>query len=60
LPFSEWAPEGARARIINSSGGYYDDVYVKTPQGWRIKARKYFPPVKACRSLTSPRGPLPK
>jgi hypothetical protein len=22
-------------------GGHYDDVYVKTPQGWRIKSRAY-------------------
>jgi hypothetical protein len=22
-------------------GGYYDDVYVKTPEGWRIKSRTY-------------------
>ena len=39
-PVIEWAPEGAKARIINSrGGGYYDDVYVKTPQGWRFKSR---------------------
>jgi uncharacterized protein YbdZ (MbtH family) len=24
-------------------GGHYDDVYVKTPQGWRIKSRSYTP-----------------
>ena len=23
------------------SGGHYDDVYVKTPEGWRIKSRNY-------------------
>ena len=22
-------------------GGHYDDVYVKTPEGWRIKSRSY-------------------
>jgi hypothetical protein len=39
-PVLEPAPEGARARIINSKGGgYYDDVYVKTPRGWRFKSR---------------------
>jgi hypothetical protein len=39
-PVIEWAPEGAKARIINSAGGgYYDDVYVKTPKGWRFKSR---------------------
>lgn len=24
-------------------GGHYDDVYVKTPEGWRIKSRNYVP-----------------
>jgi len=39
-PVIEWAPEGAKARIVNSpGGGYYDDVYVKTPGGWKFKAR---------------------
>jgi hypothetical protein len=39
-PQLEPAPEGAKARIINSKGGgYYDDVYVKTPKGWRFKSR---------------------
>ena len=30
---------GQPAKMI--SGGHYDDVYVKTPQGWRIKSRDY-------------------
>ena len=39
-PVIEASPEGARARIINSrGGGYYDDVYVKTPAGWKFKSR---------------------
>jgi hypothetical protein len=39
-PVIEAAPEGAKARIINSrGGGYYDDVYVKTPGGWKFKSR---------------------
>src|SRR5215475_104319 len=25
-------------------GGHYEDTYVKTPQGWRIKSRRLFPP----------------
>ena len=24
-------------------GGHYDDIYVKTPQGWRFKSRNYVP-----------------
>jgi len=40
MPVIETAPEGARARIVNSrGGGYYDDVYVKTPTGWKFKSR---------------------
>ena len=39
-PVIEAAPEGARAKIVNSrGGGYYDDVYVKTPAGWKFKSR---------------------
>jgi hypothetical protein len=52
----EPAPEGARGKVyllvidiaqnakptsINM-GGHYDDVYVKTPAGWRIKSRTFF------------------
>ncbi len=25
-------------------GGHYEDTYVKTPEGWRIKTRQLFPP----------------
>ena len=39
-PVIEPAPEGAKAKIVNSrGGGYYDDVYVKTPAGWKFKSR---------------------
>jgi len=39
-PVIEPAPEGARARIRYGNGaGYYDDVYVKTPKGWKFKSR---------------------
>jgi hypothetical protein len=32
--------EGGKPTTI-LHGGHYDDVYVKTPQGWRIKSRTY-------------------
>jgi uncharacterized protein YbdZ (MbtH family) len=32
--------EGGKPTTI-LAGGHYDDVYVKTPQGWRIKSRTY-------------------
>jgi hypothetical protein len=52
-------------------GGYYDDVYVKTPQGWRFKKRTYYegkwgepnvqtpPPVPAIRALKEGRSSAP-
>jgi hypothetical protein len=37
-------PEGVRGlAYLRDSGGHYEDLYVKTPQGWRIKERKHFP-----------------
>lgn len=53
-PVFEWAPEGAKARIINSSGGgYYDDVYVKTPKGWRFKSRNVVSDAELAAHLTT-------
>ena len=53
-PVIEWAPEGAKARIINSSGGgYYDDVYVKTPKGWRFKSRNVVSDAEVAAHLTT-------
>src|SRR5262245_33465603 len=31
---------GAKSRVDH--GGLYNDVYVKTPQGWRLRSRSYF------------------
>jgi hypothetical protein len=53
-PVYEWAPEGAKARIINSrGGGYYDDIYVKTPQGWRFKSRNVISDEELAAKLTT-------
>jgi hypothetical protein len=53
-PVIEWAPEGAKARIVNSSGGgYYDDVYVKTPKGWRFKSRNVVSDAELAAHLTT-------
>jgi hypothetical protein len=39
------SPEGVRGlAYLRDNGGHYEDLYVKTPAGWRIKERKYFPP----------------
>jgi hypothetical protein len=43
-------PEGASGKVYlpgrdpNSSGGHYEDRYVKTPDGWRFKSRTYLSP----------------
>jgi hypothetical protein len=53
-PVIEWAPEGGKARIINSNGGgYYDDVYVKTPKGWRFKSRNVVSDAEVAAHLTT-------
>jgi hypothetical protein len=42
--------EGATGKVYlpgrdpGSSGGHYEDVYVKTADGWRFKSRKYLSP----------------
>ncbi len=54
-------------------GGFYDDVYVQTPQGWRFKARTYYegkwgepdvslpPPIAGVRALNARTpGPAPR
>ncbi|HVZ20033.1 MAG TPA: nuclear transport factor 2 family protein [Vicinamibacterales bacterium] len=53
-PVIEWAPEGAKARIVNSrGGGYYDDVYVRTPHGWRFKSRNVIADNELAAKLTT-------
>src|SRR5262245_34491751 len=53
-PVIEPAPEGAKARIVNSpGGGYYDDVYVKTPKGWRFKSRNVVSDAELTAKLTT-------
>jgi hypothetical protein len=53
-PVYEPAPEGAKARIINSrGGGYYDDVYVKTPKGWKFKSRNVISDEELAAGLTT-------
>jgi hypothetical protein len=39
------SPEGVRGlAYLRDNGGRYEDLYERTPGGWRIKERKYFPP----------------
>jgi hypothetical protein len=53
-PKIEASPEGARARIVNSKGGgYYDDVYVRTPKGWRFRSRNVVSDAELAAGLTT-------
>ena len=44
------AADGATGKVYlpgrdaNSSGGHYEDRYVKTPDGWKFKSRTYLSP----------------
>ena len=40
-------------------GGHYEDTYVKTPQGWRIKTRRLFPPQSGPLDQTAAPPPAP-
>lgn len=48
----EQSPEGARGTAPIGSDGRYDDVYVKTPEGWRFKNRKVTMPSPTPESTT--------
>jgi hypothetical protein len=41
-----------RATLPNNSG-HYEDVYVKTAQGWRFKSRNYLSPAEEAAKLTA-------
>ena len=50
----EPAPEGAKARVpYTRGGGYYDDVYVKTPKGWRFKSRNVISDAELAAKITT-------
>ena len=49
----EPSPEGARGKAALGNAGGYEDVYVKTPKGWRIKARSVITPQEAAAKLTA-------
>ena len=46
--------DGATGRaVLRNDGGHYDDVYVRTADGWRFKSRTYVPPAEAARTQAS-------
>jgi hypothetical protein len=42
-PANGWDIVGRKAGELARTGGYYEDVYVKTPVGWRFKKRDFIP-----------------
>jgi hypothetical protein len=56
---------GNRSKSRVDHGGLYNDEYVKTPQGWRFKSRKYFEstsgaPVQPPPAMLGVPRPLPR
>lgn len=45
--------EGATGTASLGNAGSYEDVYVKTPKGWRFKARSVITPQEAAANLTA-------
>ena len=56
----EPASEGASGKVYlpgrepNTSGGHYEDVYVKTAEGWKFKSRTYLSPKEEAAAASAP------
>ena len=56
----EPAADGASGKVYlpgrepNTSGGHYEDVYVKTPAGWKFKSRTYLSPKEEAAAVSAP------
>ena len=42
-PVNQWALVGQKRGSLDMVGGQYEDVYAKTPLGWRFQSRKLVP-----------------
>lgn len=49
----EPSPEGAKGTASLGNAGGYEDVFVKTPKGWRFKARSVITPQETNAKLTA-------
>src|SRR2546425_4012535 len=43
VPANGWDIVGRKAGELARTGGHYNDVYIKTPVGWRFKMRDFIP-----------------
>jgi hypothetical protein len=42
-PINQWALVGQKRGSLDMVGGQYEDVYTKTPRGWRFQSRRLVP-----------------
>lgn len=49
----EASADGATGKAVLGAAGGYEDAYVRTPKGWRIKARTVITPAEAAAKLTA-------
>jgi hypothetical protein len=42
-PVNQWDLIGRKAGELARTGGHYEDVYVRTPAGWRFRKRDFIP-----------------
>jgi hypothetical protein len=40
---NQWALVGQKRGSLDTVGGHYEDIYTKTPEGWRFRYRKLVP-----------------
>jgi hypothetical protein len=48
-PVDQWALVGQKRGELEKIGGHFEDVYVKTPLGWRFKRREFIPAASGAR-----------
>lgn len=58
-PVSQWDLVGRVGGELVASGGRYEDVYAKTPDGWRFKRREFIPGGQASAAARSAAGRVP-
>jgi hypothetical protein len=53
----ELPPDGEIGGKLTSTGGRYEDVYEKTPAGWRFKSREFIPSKVGSDAAAAPSSP---
>ena len=53
-PRSQWERVGEIGGALTTTGGHYEDVYAKTPRGWRFKRREFISSRSGVHTVASP------